>query len=301
MKKLTETQLRILERLNDYRFLTAEQMQKMGIAKHIHTIYSAIRGLRKGGKPYVDIVEFGTQPEIGRLPRLTFLTKYGAELLAEALQYDPEEIKHPKGKIPSYRDLTHRLHTIDLHILARSFCEAHEGVELDYFQSYFEHKGANNWGDPRKPRRQAVNKIELAEGRGFVPDCIFKITDPTGKPHLFTGEIYRNHNTKRTHNQLRNHLESLKLGSISTLYNYSRAVPVLVLCEQQGAMTALQNRLKDDPAFEKTEDYFLFRTLEPVVTTSSQNADTKTIRTELTEAFALGWQTYTGKKKVLFH
>ena len=299
MKTITETQLRILERLNDYRFLTAEQMQKMGIAKHIHTIYNAIRGLRKGGKHYVDVVEFGTRPEIGRLPRLTFLTQYGAELLAEALQCDPDTIKHPKGKIPSYRDLTHRLHTIDLHILARTFCEAHEGVELNYFQAYFEHKGANNWGDPTKPKRQAVNKIELAEGRGFVPDCIFHITDPTGKPHLYTSEIYRNHNTKRTHNQLRNHLEALKLGSISKLYNYSRAVPVLILCEQAGAMQALQESLNDDPVFKKTENCFLFRTLDPV-TAKTPPADTTKLKTELQEAFALGWQTYTGKKKILF-
>lgn len=297
MNRLTTTQQRILESLHDYRFLTVEQMQRLGIAKNEHTIYKAIRVLRGSeadkSLAYVDYTEFGTLPTIGRLPRIHYLTKRGAKLLAEALQLDQSNINYPKGVKIFSRDYFHRVQTIDLHILARLFCEAHQGVEFDYFQAYFEHQGANHWGDPQQPKREALNKITINEERAFIPDCIFKITDPNNKPFLFTGEIYRNYNTKRTHQQLYNHLLALEQGTLSQLYHFPRAVPVLVLCEQKGAMQALQKRLNNDPSFQKTEEYFLFRCYADII-------GCNTTRETLQNSFALGWETYTGKKRGLF-
>lgn len=295
--KITETQLRVLERLNDYRFLTVEQMHRIGVAKNTQTIHKAIKALHDAGKPLLAYVDFGTFPTIGRLPRINYLTRHGAELLAEALQTDPEEINHPRGVKLFSRDYFHRVQVIDLHILARSFCEAHEGATLDYFQAYFEHQGANHWGDPTKPKRSALNKIAIDEKTALIPDCIFHITDPNGKPWLFASEIYRGHTTKRVHQQLEKHLIGIQKGSINALYDYPRGVPVLVVCEDERAMIALMNRLAQDPLFSQTEDYFLFRTLHTVpVEQGKEDA----MKRELAEAFAIGWKTYTGKDRVLF-
>lgn len=301
MKKITESQLRILERLHDYRFLTVRQMVKMGIASQ-HTVYKSVSSLHKGGKKYIDWVDFGTRPERGRIDRFIYLTKHGAELLAEALQYPISKINYPKGKVPSYRDFDHRRQTIDLHILARTHCET-KGGEMVFYQTYFEHMGGNNHQDPNKPKRRAVNTIKVSDAIEFIPDAIFKMIAPNGKPYLFTAEIYRNHNTKRTHNQLFNHLKAIEHGTISKLYSYARGVPVLIICDTKGAMQALQSRLKNDPAFQNVEDYFLFRLCATEEKESSSqkepkdagNNTRKKIKTLLDGGFSEGWKTYTGK------
>lgn len=307
MRKITETQLRVLERLSDYRFLTVGQMQRIGIAKNTQTIHRAIKALHDGKKPLVNYAEFGTFPTIGRLPRINYLTKYGAETLAEALQRDPTTIYHPKGVKLFTRDYFHRIETIDLHILARSFCEAHEGVEFDFFQAYFEHKGANNWKDTKKPKREAINKIQIDNETAIIPDCILQITDPKGIPWLFVGEIYRGHDTKRVHQQLDRYLHALEKGSVNKAYQYDRKTPILVVCESENAMLSLMKRLKNDEAFKYTEDYFLFRLLSvpPNIISKSTKAQSTGLHTRAKvlstlQSFDTGWRTYTGKKKVLF-
>lgn len=292
MKTITETQLRILERLNDYRFLTVQQMQRIGIAKNTQTIHKAIKALHDAGKRLVNYAEFGTFPTLGRLPRMHYLTKHGAKVLAEALRIDQSEISYPKGVKVFSRDYFHRVETIDLHILARSFCEAHEGVELDFFQVYFEHTGANHWGDPSKPKREALNKIIIDENTALIPDCVFRISDPNGKPFLFVGEIYRGHSTKRLQQQLYKYLASIQTGAINNAYNYLSGFPILIICEREKAMNSLMNRIKGDQGFKYAEDYFLFRTLDQI----GQGVT----RAELREAFAKGWKTYTGKERGLF-
>ena len=292
MQKITETQLRILERLNEYRFLTVGQLLRLGVAKARKTIDRAIKGLHTK-KPLVKYSEFGTFPTLGRLPRINYLTKHGAETLAEYLQVEQEKISYPKGVKIFSRDYFHRIETIDLHILARTFCNIHEdeGLEFDFFQAYFEHTGANHWGNPKNPKREALNKIIIDEKTAIIPDCIFQITDPNGKPWLFMGEIYRGHTTKRVHQQLGRYLTALEKGSINKAYNFPRAIPVLIVCESENSMLALMKRLKNDVSFQLAEDYFLFRTIKPV-----KQGDTK----QIIEGFAKGWRTYRGKEKVLF-
>ncbi len=305
MKKIKESEVSILEWLHDYRFLTVRQMVKMGVYAQ-HTIYKGLQNLHRGGRKYIDWVDFGTRPERGRIDRLLYLTKHGAELLAEVLQLPINEISYPKGTVPRYKDLTHRMQTVDLHIMARTYCQAYN-AEIEFFNAYFEHQGGNNSKRPDYPKRKALNTVPISKDKAFIPDCIFKIRTANGKQYLFTAEIYRNHNTKRTHNQLDNHLEAIGNKSISKLYNFPHSVQVLILCEKAGAMKALQKRLASDPAYKHTEQYFLFRTFDPV-TVASQPKDpdgttkhTKIkIKTLLDGGFSKGWQTYTGKKMVLF-
>ena len=240
MKPITETQQRILERLNEFRFLTVGQMQRLGVAKNTQTIHRAIKSLQNQKKALIKFSDFGTFPTLGRLPRIHYLIKHGAETLAEALQISIDEISHPKGVKLFSRDYFHRIETIDLHILARTFCEHHEdeGLEFDFFQAYFEHTGANHWGNPEKPKREALNKIMIDEKTAIIPDCISQITDPNGKPWLFMGEIYRGHTTKRVHQQLGRYLTALEKGSINKAYNFPRAIPILIIKATSDKKTA---------------------------------------------------------------
>lgn len=282
MIRITETQLKILEALNTYRFLNVSQMIYLGIATNKYTISRNISEIQSGKKPLVAYADFGTFPTIGRLPRLHFLLKHGAEWLAEAYQVDEKEINYPKGVKVFSRDYFHRVATIDVHISARKFTESIPDMEFDFFHSYFEHTGANHSKNLNQPKRQALTKVPVQNGY-FIPDGIFRVIDPNGEFWMFTVEVYRGHTTKRTYEQLVKHLYSLAEGSISQVYQYERAVRILMVCEEENAMKALMKRVASDGRFAQAEAFFLFATLETVQT-----------------QFDYGWVTFSGKKMNMF-
>jgi len=297
MKPLTETQICILEQLHIFRFLTVKQIHTLEVVKNIVTVRRAIKPLSDGKRALVGFVDFGTFPTIGRLSRIYYLSKYGATLLAEALQCPTDEINHPKGVKLFSRDYFHRIATLDLHIIARKFCKIHSGLEFDFFHAYYEHTGANHWGDPTKQHLQSNTTIKIDENTAFIPDCIFKITDPRGKPWLFVGEIYRGHTTKRVHQQLDKYLKALEKGSINNLYDFKRPISVLVVCETEGSMLSLMKRLKNDVDFQNVEKYFLFRVIQAI---EPRKDNKKQTTNDLIAGFVDGWKTYAGRKMSLF-
>lgn len=281
MRKITETEASILERLHQCRFLTSAQLQRLGVSKNIIHIRKVLRDLLSSSRPMIGKIEFGTMPGIGRLPALHHLTKSGAEALEQYFGYNSNQIYFPKNSQMFQRDYFHRVQTIDLHISARLLAESHENSELNFFHSYFDTIGANHHG---KIPRKSLCRVDLGGEKYFIPDSLFQVTDPTGKPWIFSAEIYRNHTTKRTHTQLKNHLLAIEQGSISQQFGFPRGIPVLLVCESAEAMISLMARCAEDPLFRFTEDYFLFRTLADL----QENL------------FHVGWQTYTGQKKTLF-
>lgn len=76
------TNLRILELLHTYRFLTPKQFLRLGVTTHEKSLQRALQRFATRGK-CVDFADFGVLPLKGRLPRVYFLTSRGAEYLAE--------------------------------------------------------------------------------------------------------------------------------------------------------------------------------------------------------------------------
>lgn len=275
-RRVSETQQHILEALNTYRFLSANQLMRLGICPTKNTAYKNCSALMVG-KALIDYADFGRLVTYGRLPRLYYLKKPGAQWLAAMHQVDESEINYPKGVKIFSQDHPHRVATINVHIEARTFAESIEGMHFDFFHAYFEHTGANYSPSNPKPKRQARAKIELQDGY-FIPDCNFKMTDPNGKEWLFTAEIYRNHTTLRTFAQAEKHLKALVEGAISKHYQCNVAARVLFVCEDERAMCSLMKRIKDDGRFEHAENYFLFKTTDA-----------------LTNNFPKGWLSFTGR------
>src|SRR5512132_1134794 len=135
---ITESTFRVLEYLHTYRFLTAPQFLRLGLAEHIDSVHYMLRGLIAGG--HVDFVEFGVAPGIGRLPRVSYLTARGAECLAEAWRVDPKTINYPKGGRVFRHDYFHRRATIDFQIELRLFT-GRSGAGVEFFHNYFDTTG----------------------------------------------------------------------------------------------------------------------------------------------------------------
>ena len=255
---LPDTNLQVMEHLYAYRFLTAPQLLRLGVASHVNSLRRTLRRFETGRK-YVDWAEFGVLPRIGRLPRVYYLTERGAHYLAEAWRVEPAEINYPRGVKLFSRDYFHRGATIDFHIELCRFA-AQYGLTVEVFHSYFDTAGANRNENPAY-RLHHLSKVPL-EDSFFIPDAIFAVRASDGSRYLFVLEVYNGIDTKRVHAQLEKHLVALGEGRISELYGYPRAHRVLCVFETESALQAAVRRLCEDPAFtDQMRHQFAFSTL----------------------------------------
>ena len=190
---LPDTNLQVMEHLHAYRFLTAPQLLRLGVASHVNSLRRTLRRFETGRK-YVDWAEFGVLPRIGRLPRVYYLTERGARYLAEAWRVEPAEINYPRGVKLFSRDYFHRGATIDFHIELRRFA-AQYGLTVEVFHSYFDTAGANRNENPAD-RLRHLSKVPL-EDSFFIPDAIFAVRASDGSRYLFVLEVYNGIDTKR--------------------------------------------------------------------------------------------------------
>lgn len=95
---------------------------------------------------------------------------------------------------------------------------------------------------------------------------VFQTSDTTGKKaSLYTLEMYNGKNTLRTLEQLKKHVEAIELWSISDAFGVSYGHQVLCVFEQESLMEATVKRIQDDTIFTHVKSYFLFKTLDKVM------------------------------------
>lgn len=260
IRPLTETEFRILDALRVYRYLTVKQLLRLGVTKNQSRLYTVLRGLTGGKRPFIGAMKHGVLPGHGRLPHCHYLTRKGAALLAEALQIDPSEVPYPKSAAPIRTHFFHRLHCIDAEISVRLWAEA-EGVTLDFYHSYFDVTGANR-SKTMGPRR-SLTKIDLKGGNGLIPDAVFQLTWPTGECRLFVMEVYNQNRTKRMHDKLAEYRYALGEGAINKQFDYSHAPRVLAVFENERFLELTRKRMMGSGAFGKDfAPFFFLGTLE---------------------------------------
>lgn len=161
-------------------------------------------------------------PGVGRIPAAHYLTPHGAKVLADALGCELGEIPYPKRAVMVRHGYLHRPHTVDCEIAVRTWAQAN-GHSVDWLSSYFDVTGANR--AKALPRRRACTKIDLADGTGIIPDCVFHLTDPDGTPRLFVLEMYNQHRTKRMADKLAEYRYAIGEGAIERQFGYLRDIP----------------------------------------------------------------------------
>ena len=116
MPDLTAANIEVLRLLNHYRFLTNPQLLRLGLVHDNTSIYKILSRFGDGNRPYIGKKDFGFIAGVGRLHRIYYLQKRGAQLLADTLHLDDDEVSYQKLKPPFLQDYFHRLATIDVHI-----------------------------------------------------------------------------------------------------------------------------------------------------------------------------------------
>lgn len=260
---LTDTEFRALDALRVYRYLTAEQMLRLKVSAQSSHLYSVLRDLAGGKRPSVGKIDHGAMPGVGRIPAAHYLTDHGAKLLAGALGLDVAEVPYPKGVVMVRHGFLHRLHTVDCEIAVRQWAAEH-GHSVDALSSYFDVSGANR--SKTKPRRRSLTKIDLADGTGIIPDCVFHLTDPDGTPRLFVLEMYNQYRTKRMADKLAEYRYAIGEGAIETQFEYPHSPRILAVFEDDKALDLTQRHLSQRADFGADFiPFFFFNTLAGVM------------------------------------
>lgn len=258
---LNENKIKILELLATYKFLTTSQFLRLGIVKYRPNLVNLLKDLRDRQKPFIARIKFPVHAKFGRIEDVYYLTRHGVKFLTEHLDWNIEDIKHPKQQNSFFfRDYFHRLWTIDFHIEFRLWTE-NKGYEILFFDYYFDKIGANRT-KRNLPRLEALTKITYNNGKDHIfADAISMFKTPERK-YLFCLEVYTGKDTKRIINQLEKYTLALAEGQPSLKYNFNRGARIYIILEHKSNLEAVLNRMRENDIFEEFENYFLFKTID---------------------------------------
>ena len=254
MPNLTENQIKAIELLSIFKYLSSSQFVKMGVFKKRSYLTNSLKILLDTKNPLISKHDFN--PINGKLESFYYLTKYGKRFLINECEYDETQIKVPSGVNQIYlKDYFHRKYTIDFHIAFRQWVESQEG-QVDFLNYYFDKAGNNRSGNDYVT---ALNKIQLDESISFIPDINAKFTI-NDKKYLFLLEQHNGNDSKRLFEQLYVHIHAILKQAVSLKYDYKKPYKVVVVCEERSVKDSVIKRLAKVQGIEHYNNFFIFKT-----------------------------------------
>ncbi|KAA3636348.1 MAG: hypothetical protein DWQ02_08385 [Bacteroidetes bacterium] len=255
--RFTQKQELILLALARFQMLTYDHIKQLYIDKHSSNIHKALRPLRETRRKLVDAVYIvdAHDNKVGIKKELMFyLTEKGANFLIDELEYPPEKIKRPKGRIDLLTsDSHHRKQMISCVI--ELFASA-EKKQILWHDFYFE-----------KNRNRRKTRIDL--DKGYIEADMFFLLERE-KNYLFGLEYERKPDVKRIVDKIYKYVHAIAQGQPTTYLvsqgkmKFQRDMAVLYIFEDQVRMESVIDRLATDPIFKKYENYFFFKSYDEV-------------------------------------
>ncbi|MEO1263735.1 MAG: hypothetical protein AAFZ15_33315 [Bacteroidota bacterium] len=257
-------QVKILEALGRYKFLSRSQFARLGIEKYNsnYTKYCKTLLERKmigvtDARPY-------------DLGLIYHLKEKGAKIIAEHLQTTVTQINFVRSEpTRSPKTLFHRKYSIDCQI--ELFTTADQaGIEVDFYDRDIETVGSLK----KDGILQRKTRVPIHKGQYLEPDAIFRIVTPKGKK-LYCFEFENETYTKKSYEKIINHMWALNMKSPSQKYNHEKAHRVLMVYKDQAVMMAVIAKMKKH--LSNINRWFLFKTYESVVSPVSLKKSTFTL------------------------
>ena len=249
MLELKELHTRILEALHRYKYLTPSQLQQIGISSSLPVIWRELRKLQSlpGTKPVIGTITFPPRMRIEHVERVHYLTPEGADVLADVLGADVDELDFRKVTSVYHRDYWHRKYCIDFHIwLAQALEATSWAVEIAVWDRYFDKTGANRTKNTSRGRLRAKTRLDLeADGFYIIPDINFTLRSESApeRAALFSLEMCNGNNTKRVLRQIGKHAVAMREGAMAERYDVPQNYRALFLFSERGLMDAVIKRL----------------------------------------------------------
>ena len=249
IERINDKQKNILLALAKYKFLTYDQMLRLGIERHKSNLSKQISGMIKSRKSYIQKIPHrpGTSTKF-------YLTKRGKELLVSHFDIEVESIHFPKGKITTdTQDQKHRTRIIDLHLaLENEYTK--QDCDLLFCHRYFDTIGNN------RINRNLKSQTALPFNSNSVKaDMIFMLQTPLQK-ELYIVELENGRDTKKAITKCHEHAELLFQGGVHEKYNFKQGYRTLWVFEHETTLLKTRQALSNDPLFEHISEYFLFNT-----------------------------------------
>ncbi len=246
---MTPVEARTLEALSAFRFLTVEQLQRLGVGNDRKHLGERLRAL--AGQGLIGVLSWGVYPGLGRLPRMYHLKAKGAAALAAFLRVDAGEVPFVPGSPKFEMDHLHRRATVDCHIALMQWA-AGQGRPVTGFRAYY-------GGQPIR--------LRLAGGRMLQPDAVFDLARPDGSPVLSALEVCLDRggtDRSRIVRQLEAHREVMETGVLAEAVKVKRGNRLLAVFEQAASRDAVRERLYAQAPFKAFAGLFLFGVLDEV-------------------------------------
>lgn len=261
---LQETNLKVLELLERFKYLTNSQLIKLGIASSQPGMARILQRFFKHKQeliksPLVKKLTFKPDPVRGKLENSYMLSAKGAKYLSEYIGVDISEIDYIKGN-GYFRDYQHRKSQIDYHI-DLYLDSIQNGYSLDFFHSYFDKTGSNN--SSKNKMLEAKTKLYYSDGSWYIPDGIYKLTKTIsdGSLHSFYYilEIHKNNDTKRAIETIKKNIQALADGSIYKKYDYQCSPTIVMVFDDEKIKENVLKRLDKIKDFEEFKEFFNFQ------------------------------------------
>ena len=259
---LTETQLRILEELARYKYLTSSQMVRLGLATVRNNIYRAVKPICGPKKP-IDKKNFSPIPGVGKLESVYYLRPSGADILVQELDYSKEKIRLHKGSFFG-RDYMHRVRTIDFHLSWNGFSRIRRLFPLTLC-TYFDFQGANHSSSGGRLQSKARIPVTGHHSEYIVPDMVIRAKQNNGREMFFLFEMADGHDTAYILRQAFGHVLALSQGTPSKAFQTSVSPRILYVFEHKSTLRAVAQRFLEDDRFSEFNEWFLLGLHESVI------------------------------------
>lgn len=270
MYALTVTQEKVLKALATYRYLTVAQMMRLGVAGEQTHLYEVLKGLQMAGKPErkpkeIGAMDYGVAVGEGRLPRVYYLTKKGAQLLqgawpeADLIRY----VERPRKVKSLY---WHTLQLVDCHIAFRKFAEG-SGHHVRWFRSEFDYTARRDG-----PPRSEAQTVYYANGRKgtLVPDAVTVLDSKSGSELFLAIEVARGTDTGRVEHKIMDYCRALADETAWSVHGIrdDTDIRVLFVFEEASLLEAIIRRMHGNRTFYEWRHHFFGRLLKDVVADS---------------------------------
>ena len=256
MMYLKQKESDTLVSLAKYKFLCSSQFTQLGLYKNKGDVTNLLKPMAEQKKPLIGVIKFPTDPTIGKLEYIYYLTKFGEKVLLEDLDYPQEKIKKVKSKPISTKDYFHRRATIDLHIGLNQWLQNNNG-EIKFLNYYFDKVGTIKNKDNKSVIE--INRFYLENGKSFIPDISTKFR-VNNESYIFLFEQHNGKDSKRLIDQLHIHLLAISQDVVSKKFKFNKSNRVAIVCEEKSVKGAVIQRLQKTDVFNTFHNFFIFKT-----------------------------------------
>ena len=252
-------QWKVLQALSVYRFLTVDQMLRLGISKNAKSLRDkTLFALRHHRCIHSE--------KIGSfLPDLHHLTKHGQDMLFQVEGEGTNSVPSTK-RIPfSPVFAPHRFAQVDFHMGFRQWAEMRGDAEVVLELQDFVRSSAGRNTVPKSATEIVITQFS----KPIIPDGIFAVSLTTGKVALYLVEVHRSTQSQAITEQLARYFEVIKSGTIAQQFGYAVNPIICSVHHQPSVLLGVKTRLQQHPEYATFKHNFVFHALEDLNTNFS--------------------------------